>query len=81
MTLNTGKESMTDAEKKGLLVALVESCLDGEIYEGTYCRISAQMHFAKLCGIITESESKELEGRVRTAARGERLQKGKTKNA
>lgn len=70
MTLNTGKESMTDVEKKGLLVALVESCLDGEIYEGTYCRISAQMHFAKLCGIITESEYKELVDRVDSARRG-----------
>lgn len=70
MTLYTGKESMTDAEKKGLLVALVESCLDGEIYESTYCRISAQMHFAKLCGIITEPEYKELENRLDSAMCG-----------
>lgn len=70
MTLNSGKESMADEEKKGLLFALVGSCLDGEIYESTYCRISGQIHFAKLCGIITEPEYKELVDRVDLAWRG-----------
>lgn len=70
MTLNSGKESMADEEKKGLLFALVESCLDGEIYESTYYRISGQIHFAKLCGIITEPEYKELENRLDSAMCG-----------
>lgn len=70
MYLNIGKESMTDADKKELLFILVESRLDEDIYESIYYRIMGQISFAKLCGIITESESKELEDRVDSARRG-----------
>lgn len=59
---------MTDLKKKKFLFFMVESYVtDGGMREMTYHRLQGQINFAKLCEIITESESEELSNKVRSA--------------